>query len=386
MKSNAVTQFLSLTLSLALLSAPLNYQARAADGKGMAVAAQVLGGAMAGIAAVNMVQSAVNCANISAATANPPVLMGPAMAKEAASMPISGSCALAALNAAAMAAALASMFMNKSPESALDGQGVNGISNPGSYDRNFDPNTPIASIINCPAGQQGCDCSGASASSNPLCGPEGLKNSIAAIDLSKKLLSEGVISPPDGQSLDSLMADIDKANKSLSDLASGKAPSELDSGNLGESVAGSGPSGSGKEIGAEITGGGSGGFDDPFGANKGKAGPADRSGLGKASFANGLDMIDDESGKSITLWQRLTRRMQGNQAGDRAFLLAKMEYMRKVTSKSQTLAQNNPPPSQTAPQIAANTPAPSAPQKVQTKFPSRAPASTYIKPKVTVQH
>ncbi len=74
-------------------------------------------------------------------------------------------------------------------------------------------------------------------------------------------------------------------------------------------------------------------------AGKHKAGPADRSGLGKARLNGGLDMLDDETGKSLTIWQRATRRYQGDSRGSRALFMAKMEYMRKKAAGSPLFAK-----------------------------------------------
>jgi hypothetical protein len=43
-----------------------------------------------------------------------------------------------------------------------------------------------------------------------------------------------------------------------------------------------------------------------------------------------LDMIDSNSGKSLTLWQRATRRYQGGPKGRRALTMARMEHIRKT--------------------------------------------------------
>jgi hypothetical protein len=66
---------------------------------------------------------------------------------------------------------------------------------------------------------------------------------------------------------------------------------------------------------------------------KGKlAGPSD-SVLGNVTWNGSLDMIDAESGKSLTLWQRATRRYQGDKDGTRAFTMARVEYIRSKALK-----------------------------------------------------
>ncbi len=50
-----------------------------------------------------------------------------------------------------------------------------------------------------------------------------------------------------------------------------------------------------------------------------------------------LQMFDDQSGRPLTLWQRATRKYQGAPEGKRAYILAKMEFIRAQALHRQQL-------------------------------------------------
>jgi hypothetical protein len=228
----------------------------------------------------------------------------------------------------------------------------------------FDPDQPLAGLVGCPNGSPACDCSGPSASMNILCGRGSLENVKAQLGQIATDIQAGTLPIPDGQTPEGLLSSIQDANAGLDSLLNGQIPG-VESASIGDSIGGGKSSGGGK-AGTEILGGG---FDTSFanGAGPKKAGPADRAGLGKISLINGLDAIDEETGKSLTIWQRLSRRTQGDEQGSRSFLMAKIEAMRKQASKKQpaTLASSKP-----------IVPAPRAPTSAVPKVP---PASDVLK-------
>jgi hypothetical protein len=271
---------------------------------------------------------------------------------------------------AGVVAGMATMMSGSKESSAVRGSGTNG--NNGDYNRNFDPTKPLAPIV-CQGDNSkspACDCSGPNASLNILCGPDSIKNVKKILD-SQNLTDTSQL--PDGVTVKQANDQNSKASSMLDNLLAGNLGA-IDSTSLGEALDG-GKSGGLGNVGSDIIGGGSGG-PDPFGLGKVKAGPADRAGLGKISYPNGLDSIDEATGKFLTLWQRNTRRHQGDVRGSRAFFLAKVEFMRKRVSAPATLAAA---PSNKA---VGATKSPSTQKAVPT--PARQPAS--VPRKLGVKH
>ena len=102
-------------------------------------------------------------------------------------------------------------------------------------------------------------------------------------------------------------------------------------------LAGSGSSGGKSANGLYDGSGGDGWGGFSFAASGGKVGPSDRSALGNARAFGSLELVDEESGKSLTLWQRATRKYQGEDGGKRAYILAKMEFIRSQALKQQQM-------------------------------------------------
>jgi len=244
-----------------------------------------------------------------------------------------GACAMLGLNVAAMAAAFVPIFTSKSAEDGVSA----GDFGSGSGGANFNPNIPAYEQLNCPADK--CDCSGPDSGLNPLCSPDALKNLSKELANAKSMLESGMLTPADGTSLEDALAGFDNATAMADALANGTIPNV--EGVSGTDFAGDPGSGNGNKAGkggaTSVIEGNSGGGLAGFGSdNKIKAGPANRDGLGKTLWNGLLDMVDDESGRSLTIWQRATRRYQGND-GQRAFQLAKIESIRtqkfKITRK-----------------------------------------------------
>ncbi len=248
-------------------------------------------------------------------------------------------CAMIGLNIAAAIASMIPISSGQETANAVDGTGK-------FKDRSkkFDPNLPLANVLNCPAGNPACDCSSPSANLNMLCGKAALENLKGQLSNVKGQLTQGTLNAPEGQTAEDMLSAIDNANAGLDSLLNGEIPgSGVETASIGDVGTGGKGSGSGKN-GSDVLYGGSGSASDfdmlsAMGGGNGKAGPSDRSGLGRIFFNGGLDAIDEATGKSLTIWQRSTRRYQGDEKGSRAFLMAKVEVMRKLASKGQTMAK-----------------------------------------------
>jgi hypothetical protein len=123
---------------------------------------------------------------------------------------------------------------------------------------------------------------------------------------------------------------MDTALQQIAALTSGEGASGADSGEIAGGALGFGEStGAGSGRGASFStsfqteGSGS-----ASGSGAGRVGPASTVGLGNAIPLNGLTMVDELTGKELTLWQRATRRYQGEQ-GSRALRLARVEFTRQ---------------------------------------------------------
>jgi len=301
------------------------------DGKVMGQLTQGLAIGMMGTAMGDAAGSGVDCACLMKIPPTP------------CPMGVAGHCAMLGLNIAAALASLIPQGSGASEAAALTNTPIN----TGTYDRNFDPSKNLGSVVCANANDPICNCSGANASSNILCGPDAIKKVQAEVIKQKENLQNGNLPIPENSTFDALVAGFEKAEAGLNDLLKGKMPSysDIDSGNLGESVAGSHAGSNGKSLGSEILAGGSSDFQfdlNSLQAGKHKFGADDKAGLGKASIVNGLDIQDDETGKSLTIWQRLTRRMNGDERASRAYFLAKMEYLRRQSMEKQNIKSPSP--------------------------------------------
>ncbi len=228
------------------------------------------------------------------------------------------------LNVLAFVGMTYSVITNLSAQNATSSSG-SGFSMPP-----FNPDLSLAEQFGC-VNPADCGCDGPSAALNPACNADALKNLPNQVGKFKKGLADGSIKPADGQTLDEALAQADKA---LSDLDAALT-------SIGNEIANDGDGNKGKAL---ITGTSTGGDGDFLSKAKG-IGPVDTTGLGKVLWNGKLDMVDDETGKSLTLWQRATRRHQGDK-GTRAFILARMEYLRQG-AKKKLIADSAPPKAKT---------------------------------------
>lgn len=313
-KNRLLTRATALLSSVALLFSIGTIQnTHALDGQQMGQISSGLGMGMMGMAMADTAGSGGDCLCMMKTPPTP------------CPKPPAGFCVMMGLN---IAAAIAAMIPTKTgANSASKLAGFNGVPDPNT---NFDPNTNLTDQFCSGSHDPMCDCSGANASTNILCGPAAIKNVQDLLNANRDKITNGSMAIPDGTTAADMLAGIDKASSGLSSLLDGKIPG-VDTGDLGASMSDLKEGGGGKTGYDTLAGGSdsSGGFD-AFGL-KGKAGPNDRTGLGKISYANGLDVVDEATGKSLTIWQRLTRRMQGD-GGSRAYLMAKVEYIRKHTA------------------------------------------------------
>jgi hypothetical protein len=150
--------------------------------------------------------------------------------------------------------------------------------------------------------------------------------------------------------IDGAVAKMDQDFGTIESALQGGEFSPTDGGSDGEGGLGNGANGK-----RSLAGNGSGGHGsgDPYGAASAlgsafrRVGPADTSNaLTNALAPNMLELVDRETGRSLSLFERGTRRYQGVQPqlaspGMRAFILARMEYIRREASKA--LARANAP-------------------------------------------
>jgi hypothetical protein len=72
-----------------------------------------------------------------------------------------------------------------------------------------------------------------------------------------------------------------------------------------------------------------------------KVGPVDAK-LNPVEWNGGLDMVDSETGKSLTIWERATRRYMGTPEGKRGFTMARIEHLRKQSNPKLAKASGTP--------------------------------------------
>jgi len=229
------------------------------------------------------------------------------------------------LNAAALGAALWAIMANDQSKGATNAGGVGSIPN-------FNPNLPLVNQLNpqCEANPADCGCTPENSAGNPVCDPEAFKNLGDIAERFRKDVQDGKIVSSDGKDLTEDLAKMDLALGQIAAVTTGSGGSEVpDSGEIAGGALGFGEasgarSGRGTAYSTSFQTQGSGGV----GTGGGRVGPANTEGLGNAIPLNGLTMIDEATGKELTLWQRATRRYQGEQ-GSRALRLARVEFTRQ---------------------------------------------------------
>ena len=330
-----------LAVGIVLSARPLSQPAKAeADAQQMASQAGMLGMMMMTMAGHDIMSSSRDCVCMGTGAGCP--------------SPPAGACVFMALNIAAMAASIIPIFTSSKTKSALNGAGGLGFS--------LNPNLPLATQFGC-TDLASCGCGGDDAKFNPACNADALKNLGSDLAAAKDLLEQGKLEIPEGKSKDDLLAATNGAMAALNSALAGEGGNgddSIDAGGFGDTTGKSkkGGVGSGASGFASTGGvGGLSGLSDLFGLKR--AGPEDRSALGKMAWNGWLDMVDDQTGKSLTIWQRATRRYQGEN-GARAFMMARTEAIRKQALKGTMpkIAQAGQPAPATKPAVKAAQPAP----------------------------
>lgn len=250
------------------------------------------------------------------------------------------------------------------------------------------PNGPVGNPFdgsNFCGGDPSCSCTTPEAAANPLCSPDPRKSLGDLAAQAKAIIADNPgLDFGNGVSADSLLKDLDnnlRAFENAFGVATGEIdPSALEGSGFGnfskDGKAGSGSKGGYSEDavdGASGGGGGSGGVGSTVG-------PKDRSGLGKTVWNGLLDMLDDATGKSLTLWQRATRRYQGER-GQRALLMARMEMIRNrgrklAMERQSALKSKSVVKAAKKKSLSAKTKNPSAPKNQKAKSISKSSAQS----------
>jgi hypothetical protein len=181
-----------------------------------------------------------------------------------------------------------------------------------------------------------------------LCTPDGLVDAKTDLNLLDELTKTGqvVLTPEQQAGLDTAKSNIDKLiagdtkgvlesdGNQFSDYASataGRAGAATPKGiGNGDGSDGGGTGGSANWGGTSAGGGLAGGA-----GGLGKTGPTGAY-LDKTDWNGQLDMINPNTGKSLTIWERATRRYMGTPDGQRGYTMARIESLRKKST--QTLA------------------------------------------------
>jgi hypothetical protein len=219
-----------------------------------------------------------------------------------------------------MAAAIIPILSSGKTKGAVSGSGY------GTGYTTLNPSEPLVKQLGC-IDLATCGCDGPDAAMNPACSPDALSKLPDQLALARNLIEQG-LAVSEGQSKEEALASIDSSMAALNSAMSGES-----TGDLGDIAAtdglgngrGTGKKGAGGSGGDGMGGGAYGGFG---GGGAVKAGPADRSGLGSALSVNELNMIDEATGKKLTIWQRATRRYQG-EGSRRALMMSRAEFIRK---------------------------------------------------------
>jgi hypothetical protein len=187
-----------------------------------------------------------------------------------------------------------------------------------------------------------------------LCTPNGLNDAKTDLNMLDELTKTGqvVLTPEQQAGLDTAKANIDKLiagdtkgvlesdGNQFSDYASasaGRAGAAIPKG-IGNGSEG----GTGGSVG--WVGSTSGGLNGR-GGGLGKTGPTGAY-LDKTDWNGQLDMINPNTGKSLTIWERATRRYMGTPDGQRGYTMARIESLRKKST--QTIAAEAEKPKEKA--------------------------------------
>lgn len=175
-----------------------------------------------------------------------------------------------------------------------------------------------------------------------LCSSTGLvdaKTDLNKID-EKAKTGEIVLTPEQQSDLDKAKSNIDKLiagdakgvlesdGNQFSDYASataGRAGAATPKG-IGNADGSDGGTGGSANWNSSLAGGGAGGA-------SGKVGPTGAY-LGKTDWNGQLDAMNSETGKSLTIWERATRRYMGTPDGQRGYTMARIESLRKKSTQT----------------------------------------------------
>jgi hypothetical protein len=189
-----------------------------------------------------------------------------------------------------------------------------------------------------------------------ICTTDGLKDAKTDLNLLDNLTKTGqvVLTPEQQAGLDTAKSNIDKLlagdtqgvlesdGNQFSDYASataGRAGAATPKG-IGNGDGSDGGTGGSVGWGGSTSGGLAGG-----GGGLGKTGPTGAY-LDKTDWNGQLDMINPNTGKSLTIWERATRRYMGTPDGQRGYTMARIESLRKKST--QTIAAEAEKPAKKA--------------------------------------
>jgi hypothetical protein len=273
----------------------------------------------------------------------PTIVMASSMDATANSMPCSQGVTMSCM---IIVTSLASIVLSTmTAGSAADTQDAVTAMNAGGY------KAPRGGLSSFPAIASEC------AKPNPpkyLCGTKGLEEAKTDLNMVDNLAKTGqiVLSPEQQTDLDTAKGNIDKLiagatkgglesdGNQFSDYASasaGRAGAAIPKG-IGNGSEG----GTGGSVG--WVGSTSGGLNGR-GGGLGKTGPTGAY-LDKTDWNGQLDMINPNTGKSLTIWERATRRYMGTPDGQRGYTMARIESLRKKST--QTIAAEAEKPKEKA--------------------------------------
>jgi hypothetical protein len=174
--------------------------------------------------------------------------------------------------------------------------------------------------------------------------PQDIKDSATR---AKELLSAGVATPPQGMTVEDAIDSINRglldAESALADASkfldnAGNGSPNLNASNDTSDLSGTGGATAGQTLTPD---------QDALSGSvlrKGKTntiGHTNATGLGNVQLNNLLDMSDSETGRSLTIWERATRRYYGKN-NDRLLFLARLEFIRQEAA--QKLKKSSAPP------------------------------------------
>lgn len=283
----------------------------AVDTSGLGSAGQAAMGASAGVSAGDAAAGGVDCSCLSK---NPPVPCPKGVA---------GKCALVGSNIADMLQSLAMMASSGATKGAVDGSA-------GDFDPNAFKPKDWSSV------NSKFDCSGSLAETY-VCQKDGDKKIKADLAKLNDLKNSPVLGEVDPKEIDSQIKTADEMlgqfmdgdyGSVLSGKGGGGNPSSPGSATLA-SINGhfTDPSANASQFGKGSSGDYNGIAGITASRGTGKVGPVGAS-LGNVEWNGSLDMVDSQSGKSLTLWERATRRYMGTPDGKRGFSMARIEFLR----------------------------------------------------------